>query len=196
MPRSRRAEPNRLIKLKVATALLGVAALLGVVVVVHWVVGESTSAFLEAAGRLEGRSFYSGLDKDHLIGTGAYWALALAYAAPVLLCAVFVPVFGRPQRLVDRRTTYALLGFTALYTLAVVLFAFDPSRTGLHEPLNQRYEELSYEAADLVLAAAWTMLVTLIVGFSTITAQRRTLRVAVTAVTFAGAAAVFAAVFT
>jgi hypothetical protein len=149
-----------------------------------------------AAGRLDVDAYYNDRERDPLIGVGAYWALALLYAAPALLVAAVSPFWDAPKGAVARGASDALLGFALLYTMGVMSFAFDPSRSGGHTPLIRRYEEFSYEAADLVMAATWTMLVTAVVVLVASALSRRTARVAVAATAFVASACLFAVAFT
>ncbi|MFC5679123.1 hypothetical protein [Aeromicrobium endophyticum] len=177
-------------------AVLGIVGLFGSVFVVRWTAGELTPAFLRAAGRLEPDAFYTGRSQDPLVGIWAYWAVALAYTAPALLVACFSPLWSPPNGLVARWANYAALGFTILYSCGVMSFAFDPSRAGLHRPLIRRYEEFSYEAADLVMAATWTMLVTVGVVMTVAAPLGRAARIVLAALTFVGSGCLFAAAFT
>jgi hypothetical protein len=196
MSRSEKAGQSRPDVLGGIGALLAIVGLFGGVFVIRWVAGECTSAFLDAAGRLDVDAYYDGRDQDHLIGIGAYWALALLYAAPALLAAAVSPFWDEPKGAVARGANYALLGFALLYTIGVMSFAFDPSRSSSHTPLVERYEEFSYEAADLVMAATWTMLVTAFAVLGTATLSRRPTRIAVAGVAFVGSACLFAVAFT
>ena len=174
--------------------LLAIVGLFGGVIAIRWAAGESTSAFLGAAGRLDVDSYYSGRTQEHLIGVGAYWALAVLYALPALVTACLSPFWDEPKGVLARGAKYALLGFSVLYTIGVMSFAFDPSRSGSHTPLIERYEEFSYEASDLVMAATWTMLVTAFVTLGASTMSRRATRIAVVVVAFVGSASLFAVV--
>lgn len=177
-------------------ALLAIVGLFGGVVAIRWAAGEGTSAFLGAAGRLDVDAYYSGRTREHLIGIGAYWVLALVYALPALVVACCSPFWDEPKGVIARGANYALLGFSVLYTIGVMSFAFDPSRSGSHTPLVERYEEFSYEASDLVMAATWTMLVTASVTLGASTSSRRATRIGVVAAAFVGSASLFAAVLT
>jgi hypothetical protein len=174
-------------------AVLAIAGLFGSAVALRWVAGQGTSAFLDAAGRLDVDSFYTGRRREHLVGMGAYWALALVYAAPALLTTV-VPTGRPPKGSAARWTTYAVVGVAILWTIGTMSFAFDPSRAGGHQPLIRRYEEFSYEAADLVMAATWTMLTTALVARGTSVLAARTRRALTTSAAFVGSAVVFALV--
>ena len=196
MHRSEKAGPSTTNVRAGIGALLAVIGLFGGVILVRWGAGRCTSAFLEAAGRLDVDAYYTGREQDPLIGIGAYWALALMYAAPTFLTVSVVWIMHEPRWSLERWARYALLGFTGLYTLGITSFAFDPSRGGNHTPLIRRYEEFSYEAADLVMAATWTMLVTAAVALGAQALDRAWVRLAVTAVAFAGSACIFAVVFT
>lgn len=175
--------------------VLAIGGFLGVALATQWVVGESTSAFLGAAGRLDVDEMRTGRTEDQLIGMGAYWALALGYATPVLLCACFVRWHQQPGRPVARAARYAPLVFTAFFMLGVGSFAFDPARFGGHRPLVERYPELSNASADLVLAATWTMLVTAVIALGTIEIERRSVRLVVVAAAFVGSSCLFAVAF-
>ncbi|MET0822323.1 MAG: hypothetical protein ABWY58_15270 [Aeromicrobium sp.] len=177
-------------------AVVSIVGLYGSVFLVRWGAGELTPAFLGAVGRLEPDDFYTGLDRDHLIAIWAYWALALVYAVPALLVACFSPLWDPPAGQVARWVNYTLLGFTIVYSCGVMSFAFDPSRGGLHRPLVRRYEEFSYEAADLVMAATWTMIVTVGVVMTVSVFMGRVARVALAAATFVASACLFATAFT
>jgi hypothetical protein len=176
-------------------AVVSIVGLYGSVFLIRWAAGELTPAFLAAAGRLDVDAYYDGREQDHLIGIGAYWALAVGYAAPALFVACFSPLWDPPKGQIARWANYALLGFTIVYSCGVMSFAFDPSRGGLHEPLIRRYEEFSYEAADLVFAATWTMLITVGVVMTVSAPLGRVARIVLTAVTFSGSACLFAAAF-
>lgn len=177
-------------------ALLGIVGLFGGMFAFRWLAGKGTSAFLDATGRLDVDSYYDGRTQEHLIGIGSYWALALMYAAPVLVTSFAVNPWRPSPGVLARAGTYTLLGFTVLYTVGVMSFAFDPSRSGSHEPLIDRYEEFSYEASDLVMAATWTMLVTGFFAFAGSMSQSRRMNIVLPVVAFLGSAALFAAAFT
>jgi hypothetical protein len=196
MSRSEKTGPSASSVLQGIGALLAIVGLFGSVFVVRWAAGECTSAFLDAAGRLDVDAFYTGRTQDHLLGIGAYWALALLYAAPALLVATVSSFWDAPKGAFAWVANYALMGFAVLYTLGVMSFAFDPSRSGGHTPLIRRYEEFSYEAADLVMAATWTMLVTAFVVLLASALSRRAARIAVAVVAFVGSACLFAVAFT
>ncbi|KAA1378608.1 hypothetical protein [Aeromicrobium fastidiosum] len=196
MSRGEKTERTRPSVLGGIGALLAIVGLFGGVFAVRWAAGECTSALLGAAGRLDVDAYYSGRTRDHLIGIGAYWILALVYALPALVVACFSPFWDVPKGVIARGANYALVGFAVLYTIGVMSFAFDPSRSGGHTPLVERYEEFSYEASDLVMAATWTMIVTAFVTLGASTSSRRATRIVVVAVAFFGSAALFAVAFT
>lgn len=155
-----------------AGALLGVVLLLAAGFAAVWLVGHGTSRFLEAVGRLDVDAFYDGRDQRPLVAMPAYWAVTVVYTLPVLAAAVAVPgtsLGSRPRAGRLARRASAVAGVVAaVCLLGIVGFAFDPARGGGHEPLIRRYEQFSYEAADLVFAAAWTSLTTAVLAVASL----------------------------
>lgn len=94
-----------------------------------------------------------------LLAEPALWLLSATYCLPLVLLASFVPSMrllasGWSLRHVVDVALVVLAWFSTFGTL---FFAFDPSKGGAHEPLVLRWDQISYEAADVVFAATSVM---------------------------------------
>ncbi|MET1037467.1 MAG: hypothetical protein ABW075_04280 [Aeromicrobium sp.] len=140
-----------------AGALVGIVALVGSMFLAELVAGHLTEALLGSLDMLGPDAYYTGTP---MVLEPALWLVALLYSVPVVVAAWFISIDDllgsgwSPARLIA--VALALVGLVA--SVGIIWFAFDPSRSGHHEPLIRRWEAFSYEAADLVFAATWVMI--------------------------------------
>lgn len=143
-----------------ALGLAVLAAGLGMVWAAQGAIGGMTIGLLRSLDMLSPASYSTGTS---IAAEPALWLLAFLYTLPLIFCLAFVSLFSLTRVPGEgwsarRSVDLAVVGLAAFATMAIVVFAFDPSRT-YHQPLVQRWGELSYEAADVVLAAATVMVV-------------------------------------
>lgn len=150
-------------------------------------IGHMTIGVLRSFDMLSPTSYSTGTS---IAAEPALWLLAFLYTLPLIPCLAFVALFSlvrmpgegwTARRLVD----LAIAALAAIATLAILWFAFDPRRT-YHQPLVERWDELSYEAADVVLAAATVMVMMWVVSMTiAIFVPSRTAKLAWCAIAFA-----------